>query len=204
MGFLSEFIEGIKSVVTYVINGLSVIANGIKSVVNVIADVAVKLGLMDPGIDMDEFGAKALIAQEDGIEVGEGDIESYNEAYKIVNSMELDTARAAKYSPDDRYHAAAEIITGLVVQKYPGIENILGLLNKNGTLNESLTSDRIAQYVNLGLPFGDVASFWKGELVNNQKIAEIESGMQKAEKNIAPDLSDKEIAEITNNQFGSV
>lgn len=203
MGF-SEFIEGIKSVVAYVINGLSVIANGIKTIVNVIADVAVKLGLMDSNVDMDELGAKALIAQEDGIEVGEGDIESYDEAYKIVNSMELDTARAEKYSPDDRYHAAAELVTGLLVQKHPGIESILSLLNNNGTLNESLTSDRIAQYAKLGLSFEDVASFWKGELVNNQKIAEVENGMQKAEKNIAPDLSDKEISNITNNQFGSV
>ena len=186
-----------------IIDSVSLVVNVIKTFVGVVVDAAKSLGIIKADVNAEELGAQSLQAKEAGVEFGvEG--HTYTDSLNEVANMKLDPEKSNNYSPEEKMRAAGELVTGALIESHPGIEKILNLAVSGNGISSFFSPERISEYVKLGLNLANVASYLKGTITSDELIEKTSTGLQQAEKNISPELTDKEIPQITNRQFGSV
>lgn len=201
---IAATVLSVVSKVATIINSVALVVDGIKNFVGVVVDAAKSLGIIKSDVNAEELGAQSLQAKEAGIEFGSEGLDTYTATFDEVSNVTLDPEKSNNYSPEEKMRAAGELVTGVLIESHPGIEKILNLATSGNGISSFFTSERIAEYVKLGLNLANVAAYLKGTISSDEMIEKTAAGLQQAERNISPDLSDQEISQITNKQFGSV
>jgi hypothetical protein len=163
----------------------------IKDIGKMLMKLAKSLDLVEEDENLEDFGDKALQAEEAGIKLEKFD--SVEDYVKTVSKMKLDPALSLKFSPEEKAKKATEVFTALTMEKYgtATVENLFKTIEQH---QEYFTAERTGAIGDM-LKNGDkildaINGIIGGAEKNFEKREEDLGVLADIEKIISPDLSD--------------
>lgn len=193
MGIIMAAIGAITAAVS-ILAKIGLAIEGLKVVASVFISIAKALGIIKPKTTPEELGAKAIIAEEDGIIPS--NFENMEAYLKHIDSMELDEERAAKISYDDKIDKASKILSAYGIEKF-GENNVDALLRAIDGNEEYFTDDRISaisSIISNGIKkgeeiLGSVAQFLNPKATNAKEFESAFNNIASIEKAADPSLA---------------
>ncbi len=171
----------------YIGKGLEVI-QAIGQVAQLVAQV---LGIFKPGEKIDEMGARAMQAAEQGITPDRFD--THDDYMNELRNFELD--------PSKKADPIAKIIAGLAVASH-GLDEKLGA--PEGTAGQLwplvaadggyFTAERLIQYVQTGQNLADIVDYFTGKLGGAESL-EVEDKLVKLDQKTHPEIDENSLRE---------
>ena len=110
MGFFDSFLGlgEVFSCLTSLVQGLGkLLVEAVKVIASVFTEIGKALGLIEEDFDEEEFGDKALQAEEEGSTPDR--FESYDEYFEAIKNFELDPEKSEKYTEKEKLDKAVEV-----------------------------------------------------------------------------------------------
>lgn len=175
------------------VGAIGLAIEGIKTVVNAIVAICKTLGLIKEDEKPEDLGDKAIQYEETTGKKPE-DFDTYEEYVEEVEKFEVDPERSKEISEKDKQLKAAELASGLLLEKYPDLSA--------DTLQTILTvkdvpAEKIAAYIEtLKDGKSDQLTNIAGVLTNTEKdtakYGEGLNAMLSIEKTINPSIDEKQ------------
>ena len=152
-------------------------------------DVFKKAGILKETNNSEELGAKVLYGNEHNITPpNPEDKVAYDDYITQIDSTDLSTEDAGRFSAEDKRKAASEFITGTLNSEY-GSNNINDFLIDVATNSDYYSADKIKAYMDVAankedLDMGNIPKYFNGQLNNFKDIKETEEAMVEAEQSL--------------------
>lgn len=201
MGIIGTVIGGVCSVARAacsIVKGLGGLTlQGLKLVVNALVGVAKALGLIKPETKTEDLGDKAIQAEEAGIKPENFD--TYEEYVKAIEEFEVDPEKSKHISEEQKSMKAAEVSSGLILEKMPDI-SLPAVITLGNDFSDVMNADKMAAMLSTIGSNKELFNNMVGVLNNTEKNAEKTEngiiGLVNIEKTLNPELSDNEALNI--------
>ncbi|PKH07129.1 hypothetical protein [Moritella sp. Urea-trap-13] len=165
---------------------------GLKSVANVICNIAKALGFMQVDEDPEEVGDKIIQAEEMGITLDscEGDYEKYMEN---IRNFKVDPEKSKEISEKDKL-VACSVVMGAQIEEHYGT-SIAPLVPMMARMPEFFNGGRLKSMLDAGLSISKVGDYFNSSL-NRKEVASVEADLVKQEAKTAPDSDDAQLRDM--------
>ena len=172
---------------------LSLAIEGLKEIGKIIFTMAKIIGVLKPEMDMQEIGDKALQAEAAGITPEKYD--TYSEYVAEIERFPVDQEKSQKISEELKEIKGVEIAVSLMVEKFaetPIVSFIESIIN-NPEFFSTGKIEAISEKINEDKDFiTDFVGYISNTEKNAEKINSISEFLIGVEKNVHPEISDKD------------
>lgn len=198
MGLILGAIGAITAAAVSVTKALAVVGlavEGLKVIGNAIASIAKELGIIKPDRDIEEFGDRALQAEEKGITPDK--YSSFEEWVKDIEKDDwgYDPERNKDMPPEKKILKGAEVASAVVLEKFPNlpIQDFLNVAGKNPDFFTVERMDEIGKLANSDSDaFENVVNYVTGAAKDHTTVDAASDILMDIEKIIEPGLNDND------------
>lgn len=196
MGIILGALAVVTAAAVGVIKAVAIVGlaiDGIRKIADSIMGLGKSLGLINPEVEVDELGDKALQAEEAGIHPG--GFPSYAEYFKKVEDYELDPEKSKEFSEEEKMRKGMELSAGIAIEAYEGfpMEELCIAVGKNP---EFFTEAKIQEIGKLvcqdGQYVSDIVGYINGTEKNDSKVEAAIQMLTEVEKAADHGKSEKE------------
>lgn len=198
MGLILGAIGAITAAAVSVTKALAVVGlavEGLKVIGNAIASIAKELGIIKPDRDIEEFGDRALQAEEKGITPDK--YSSFEEWVKDIEKDDwgYDPERNKDMPPEKKILKGVEVASAVVLEKFPNlpIQDFLNVAGKNPDFFTVERMDEIGKLANSDSDaFENVVNYVTGAAKDHTTVDVASDILMDIEKIIEPGLNDND------------
>lgn len=198
MGLILGAIGAITAAAVSVTKALAVVGlavEGLKVIGNAIASIAKELGIIKPDRDIEEFGDRALQAEEKGITPDK--YSSFEEWVKDIEKDDwgYDPERNKDMPPEKKILKGVEVASAVVLEKFPNlpIQDFLNVAGKNSDFFTVERMDEIGKLANSDSDaFENVVNYVTGAAKDHTTVDVASDILMDIEKIIEPGLNDND------------
>ncbi len=198
MGLILGAIGAITAAAVSVTKALAVVGlavEGLKVIGNAIASIAKELGIIKPDRDIEEFGDRALQAEEKGITPDK--YSSFEEWVKDIEKDDwgYDPERNKDMPPEKKILKGVEVASAVVLEKFPNlpIQDFLNVAGKNPDFFTVERMDEIGKLANSDSDaFENVVNYVTGAAKDHTTVDAASDILMDIEKIIDPGLNDND------------
>lgn len=198
MGLILGAIGAITAAAVSVTKALAVVGlavEGLKVIGNAIASIAKELGIIKPDRDIEEFGDRALQAEEKGITPDK--YSSFEEWVKDIEKDDwgYDPERNKDMPPEKKILKGVEVASAVVLEKFPNlpIQDFLNVAGKNPDFFTVERMDEIGKLANSDSDaFENVVNYVTGAAKDHTTVGAASDILMDIEKIIDPGLNDND------------
>ncbi len=198
MGLILGAIGAITAEAVSVTKALAVVGlavEGLKVIGNAIASIAKELGIIKPDRDIEEFGDRALQAEEKGITPDK--YSSFEEWVKDIEKDDwgYDPERNKDMPPEKKILKGVEVASAVVLEKFPNlpIQDFLNVAGKNPDFFTVERMDEIGKLANSDSDaFENVVNYVTGAAKDHTTVDAASDILMDIEKIIEPGLNDND------------
>ncbi len=198
MGLILGAIGAITAAAISVTKALAVVGlavEGLKVIGNAIASIAKELGIIKPDRDIEEFGDRALQAEEKGITPDK--YSSFEEWVKDIEKDDwgYDPERNKDMPPEKKILKGVEVASAVVLEKFPNlpIQDFLNVAGKNPDFFTVERMDEIGKLANSDSDaFENVVNYVTGAAKDHTTVDAASDILMDIEKIIDPGLNDND------------
>lgn len=198
MGLILGAIGAITAAAVSVTKALAVVGlavEGLKVIGNAIASIAKELGIIKPDRDIEEFGDRALQAEEKGITPDK--YSSFEEWVKDIEKDDwgYDPERNKDMPPEKKILKGVEVASAVVLEKFPNlpIQDFLNVAGKNPDFFTVERMDEIGKLANSDSDaFENVVNYVTGAAKDHTTVDAASDILMDIEKIIEPGLNDND------------
>lgn len=175
---------------------IAVTIEALKVVVNGIVAIGKALGIVDPQMDAEELGTRALQAEEMGITPEQFD--SYDEYIKRIQDDDWGFDPEKQRDPKEALQKATEIVSGAAIENLG--EKAGEFIRLAGTMSKFFTPERIGALTELFVKdksdVAKVTDYLSGKEMTSEDMRAAYNTLSTAEKATHPAMKDTEINEF--------
>ena len=178
--------------------GLAV--NGLKALGNALMGIAKAVGLIQPEMNVEDLGDKALQAEEEGIKPE--NFNSYAEYVKAVEGFKVDPEKSKQLTEEEKVKKGIELTTGVTVERFEGfpIEEFFTYAGKNPEYFTEAKMKELGKLMEVdGKYVSDVLNYMNGTEKNDFSLGKTIDTLTKIEKKVNPNISDDDALDIVLN-----
>lgn len=198
MGLILGAIGAITAAAVSVTKALAVVGlavEGLKVIGNAIASIAKELGIIKPDRDIEEFGDRALQAEEKGITPDK--YSSFEEWVKNIEKDDwgYDPEKNKDMPPEKKILKGVEVASAVVLEKFPNlpIQDFLSLAGENPEFFTVERMDEIGKLANSNSDaFENVVNYVTGAAKDHTTVDAASDILMDIEKIIDPGLNDND------------